>query len=269
MRILPIKILFLLLMFVPSQAWATWTCNEGTTGCTSSTRRSCTMSGVSSCAITITSTGAGSVEVVCGAATATTITFTFSGDGTWVTPSGQLATDTAAGSVECGYNLNATGGATSITCTASGTATARCVYANFSGSAGGITYDTASPNAVDDSSTCTSCSGVSITLGTAQNYLLLQSINTSSGTVSAISAPYSQQFNSRISLGWALNRTSDGAPTWTVNSGTAAVGGFGIYENSGATRCNSCDLSGALVPLLRTISRTSAIEWLRPFSPFR
>jgi hypothetical protein len=205
----------------------TWTCADGGTGCTTTTARTCT--GLNPCTITVGSTSAGSVEVACGQAPATTTTVTVTGDGTWITATGSHGTDTTAGGVECAYNLNATGGATSIVCTFSASASGnQCKYFRFTGTGSSFTFDTA--NVVDDSTACTSCTGVALTLGTSNNYILIQS-ESGSGTASAINQSYTAGFLNGDGLAYKLNVTTAGTtPAWTMTSGKMAGGAIAIYE---------------------------------------
>ena len=132
----------------------------------------------------------------------------------------------------CAYNLNATGGATSITCTFSPTNSGnQCMYLRFTGTLGSNTFDTA--NNADDT-TCTSCAGVALTLGTSNNYILVQTVGCSA-TCSAINQSYNGKFLNGDGMAYKINVSAAGTtPNWTSTSGTVAAGGVAIYEGSGA-----------------------------------
>lgn len=223
-------VLFLLVLSAPS--WATWTCAQGATGCTVTTTRDCVMS-TTTCGITVTSTHAHAVEVLCGQFPGAGTTLTGSGDGTWTTATGSHGTDTTAGGVECAYNLNATGSATTITCTASASSSQnQCMFFEFTGTGSSFTFDTA--NTVDDSSACTSCNGVAFTLGTSNNYILIQG-SSCAGTCSAINQSYTGVFVSGDGFAFKINVTSAGTtPSWTSTSGRLAGGAIAIYEVTSA-----------------------------------
>jgi hypothetical protein len=233
------------LLLLPSKASATWTCAQGATGCTVTTARTCVASGVTSCAITVTSTNAHAVEVICMAVTSTARTISSASDGGFTTATASHGTDTTAGGAECAYNLNATGGATSITCTFNGTAAAQCEFFEFTGTGSSFTFDTA--NTVDHSSTCTTCSGVALTLTTSNNYILVQALDPV-GTASAINQSYTGIFSGGDGFAFKINVSSAGTtPNWTTTSGRSAGGAIAIYEVvAGAPTCaNFISLMGA------------------------
>jgi hypothetical protein len=205
-------------------AWATWTVNDGV-----STVRSCAISAGTTCNITVASTTAGTVEAACASIGAASTTVTFTGDGTWVSPSGGAATQ-GAHSAQCAYNLNATGGATSITCTVSASTTGNCFYLNLSHSLSSVTFDVANVQA--DSTACTSCAGVMLSLATANNYFFITAADTAAN-VTAISGSYSLLATAHHVTAYILNQTTDGAPTFTVGaSSVLAASALAIYEYS-------------------------------------
>lgn len=219
--------LFVACLTLHKPASATWTCADGATGCTVTTARNCSVAGTS-CVITVGSTTAGSIEVVCEQSAQTTVTVTVTGDGTWVTPVGSHGTDTAGGSVECAYNLNATGAATSITCTFSSSASSQCEFLRFTKTGSSITFDTSA--LIDDTVACTACAGAALTLGTANNYILIQS-SSCGGTCSAINQSYTGGFFGGDGYAYKMNVSSAGVtPSWTMVSSTMAGGAIAIYE---------------------------------------
>lgn len=229
-----ITLLILAVMAGPS--WGSWSCIVGANGCTTVSAKLCTLTN-NTCTITVPSTTAGTLEVACGSSVAqATTSFTFSGDGTWVTPTGSLAGNSTGGSVQCAYNLSATGGATSITCTSSVNNTGgRCAWINFSYTGAAI-FDTGSVTITNSEACTTSCTGVALTLATSKSYLLVQAANiSSSNAISNCSgnSNYIGNFvaDSRLGICFAINQTSAGTtPSFTTSgTNTTAVSGWGIY----------------------------------------
>lgn len=233
----------LVVLATHSPAWATWTCKDGGAGCTSTTTRDCQASANTTCNITVASTTAGSVGIVCEQVATTAITLTVTGGGTWTTSTASHGTDTTAGGAECAYNLNMTGSTTTVTCTFSATNTSVCTYFNFTGTGSSFTLDTG--NGVDDSTACTTCTGVALTLGTSNNYILVQAA-TCGGTCSAINQSYTGVFPFGDGAGFKINVSSAGTtPSWTQTSGRLAGGAIAIYEIVSATCQNFIALMGA------------------------
>jgi hypothetical protein len=218
-------------VMVPS-ASATWTCAQGATGCTVTTARTCATSGGASCNITVTSTHAHAVEALCMVATSATPTLSSTGDGGFTTATASHGTDATAGGAECAYNLNATGGATTIPCTLSASISAQCEFFEFTGTGSSFTFDTA--NTVDDSANCTSCAGVALTLTTANNYILVQ-VADAGGTASAVNQSYTGVFSGGDGFAFKINVSVAGTtPNWTQTSGHLAGGAIAIYEVTAA-----------------------------------
>jgi hypothetical protein len=164
-------VLLSLLFCLPASA--TWTCADGDSSCTSGQFRHCGTA-TASCNITVTSTAAHSIEVICATSGANT-TITSSTDGSWTAPAGTSVFSGGAFSA-CAYNLNATGSATTITCTF-GTTNAgnECAYHNFTTDQATVTADsTAMASGTVTDASCSSCNGVALTLSTANNYVLVQ-----------------------------------------------------------------------------------------------
>jgi hypothetical protein len=180
------------------------------------------------------------MEALCAASDAsTTATMSGSGDGTWVTAAGSLATDTTAGRVECAYNLDATGGATSITCNHSTTTTIVCFFFEFTRTGSSATFDTS--GAIDNSTACTSCTGVALTLGTSNNYVLIQAA-VCAGSCSAINQSYTGIFLNGDGGAFKMNVTAAGTtPAWTSTSGRNAGGAIAIYEVAGGAAVTGFD----------------------------
>lgn len=223
-----------------SEASATWTCAQGATGCTVTTTRTCTMSAVTSCNITVTSTHAHAVEVLMLAATATTPTISSTSDGGFTRSTLSHGTDATAGSVDIAYNLNSTGGATTITCTQSVAVASTCNYFEFTGTGAGFTFDTGAT--VDHNVACTTCAGVVMTLATTRNYILIQTL-VDAATASAINQSYTGVFSSGDGFAFKINVSVVGTtPNWTSTSARSAGGGIAIYEQ---IPCNSLLLLGA------------------------
>jgi hypothetical protein len=171
-------------------------------------------------------------------------------DGTWTVATSSLATDTtinAGARTECEYNLNATGGVTTITCKISISNTFDCEFFEFTGTGSSFTFDTA--NSIDDSTACTTCTGVALTLTTSNNYILAQSAVTAA-TVTALSQSYNIAANATSGNGSAykMNVSAAGTtPNWTNNaSGRLAGGAIALYEvTGGATPVCTIALMGA------------------------
>jgi hypothetical protein len=229
---------WLILLLLCSPAWATWTCADGGTSCTVTTARDCSTS-TTSCNITVSSTTGGSVGVLCVQMSGTTNSFaSASGGGTWVVSAASKGTDTTGGTAQCAYNLNMTAATTTVTCTfTTGTAGNQCNYLNFTGTGSGFTFDVG--NFIDDSVACTSCSGVVLTLGTANNYVLVQA-SSCGGSCSAISQYVGAQFFNNDGLAYKVNVSVPGTtPNWTMTSSKLAGAAIAIYETTGATPSGS------------------------------
>jgi hypothetical protein len=170
------KLLPILLLLCASPASATWTCAQGGPGCTDTAVRVCDGISVATCNITVVSTHAHAVEAMCGNIATSPANLTASTtDGTWVVSTASKGIDSTLVVVsECEYNLNATGGATTITCTFSVSASIDCEFFEFTGTGSSFTFDKGAN--VDDSTSCTTCAAANLgPLGTSNNYILVQS----------------------------------------------------------------------------------------------
>lgn len=230
------RLLWLIPILCCSQAWATFTCQDGSTLCTSTTTRSCATAGTS-CNITVASTTGGSIGVIAGQTASTTVTVTGSGGGTWTSSTNSHGTDTNGGGTENSYNLNMTASTTTVTCTFSASnASNQCLYFNFTGTLGTYTFDTGAAANHDTTSCSTSCAGVGMTLSTANNYILIQS-SACSNACSAIDQSYNAVFLAGDGFGYKLNVSTIGTtPNWTQPGGSNSLAGgaIAIYETSGA-----------------------------------
>lgn len=225
---------------------ATWTCAQGAAGCTVTTARNCSTSGTS-CSITVTSTHLHASEFLAMQTGSTSVTLSSTSDGGFTFPAAGHGTDASAGGVLIGYNLSATGSATSITCTFSAAnAFNQCEFMEFTGTLGGNTFDTA--NKVDDSSACTpSCAGVALTLGTSNNYILIQADSDASSS-SAINQSYTGTFFNGSGMAYKINVSAAGTtPNWTSSGGPICGSGLAVYESSGGgcTAAPNLPLTGA------------------------
>jgi hypothetical protein len=210
----------------------TWTCKDGGTGCTVTTQRNCATS-TTTCTITVGSTTGASVAVVCvqiGGSTGSLSSVT--GGGTWVVDASSRGTDaTLNEAVQCAHNLNMTAATTSVVCNwSAGFNGNECQYFNFSGTGSSFTFDTA--NSVDDTTACTSCAGVGLTLTTSNNYILIQSQN--GATASAINQSYTAVFVNGDGFAYKINQTAAGTtPNWTQTSSRMVGAAIAIYEVTG------------------------------------
>jgi hypothetical protein len=215
-------------LYQPATGSVVWTCAAGGPGCTSTTVKECAITATTFCTMTVPSTAAGSVEILCAGSSTQSITFSSSSDGTWNFPANANST-TTNGTTWCAVNLNATGGATSITCTASATVTGTCYYMNF-------TY-TGTPSATLDTSNnangtaSTTPVGLTLTLNTGNNYLLIQDMKSNSGHATSISSPYTLVTSGAgSSIAYAINQTTGAAPTWAQSVNAIYLqSGLAIY----------------------------------------
>lgn len=177
------KLVLFLILLCTSPAWATWTLLN------TNTNNSC--SGATTCAITMTSTGSGHLLVaeMQNGTTGTTISsFNTGCNGSWVISSATLLSATGIGSAELAYCTNSTASITSITITISTTfATGNVTIWEASSSLGNIALDSGGTpaNTQSNSSACTTCTGVSLTLSGNNDFFAFVSL--SGGTCSAVS----------------------------------------------------------------------------------
>jgi hypothetical protein len=144
---------------------------------------------------------------------------------------------------ECEYNLNATGGATTITCTFSVSASIDCEFFEFTGTGSSFTFDKGAN--VDDSTSCTTCAAANLgPLGTSNNYILVQSAF-GGATVTAIDQSYNISADVGDASAYKMNVSTAGTtPNWTQSASNKLAGGaIAIYEITG----------GAATPPQRTL----------------
>lgn len=164
----------------------TWTLVHDTQ--TDSATGTCTQPSTT-CTITIPSTTAGNILVgyIYNASNLSISTVT--GDGTWTHCSNcAVSNATVAAGIDMAYRAVATGGATSIVFTFSGTASSFTIVevSEWHRSTGSATFDTS--NNVNDSTNCTACNGVTLTLSGSND--LIVSAFTLSQTLTSINSPY-------------------------------------------------------------------------------
>ena len=174
-----------------------------------------------SCSMTVAATGAAHLLVVSAAWPGAFSISSVSGGGTWVCPAAAVGADNGSlGSAMC-YVLSSTAGATTITVNSSAVPGGGWVvdFREYSPTAT-VSFDTAGN--VADSTNCTSCSGVPLTL-TGTNDLIVQLVNPT-GTVTAVSSGWGNtDFPGPNYVGSAdkIGTSSGAAPTWTTSSGHA------------------------------------------------
>jgi hypothetical protein len=158
----------------------------------------------------------------------TSPTISSTSDGGFTRSTLSHGTDTTAGSVDIAYNLNATGGATTITCTLTASVSATCNFFEFTGTGTGFAFDTGAT--VPHSTACTTCAGAALTLTTANNYILIQTL-VDAGTASAINQSYTGVFSSGDGFAFKINVSVAGTtPNWTSTNSRSAGGAIAIYE---------------------------------------
>lgn len=174
-----------------------------------------------SCSMTVAATGTGHLLVVSAAWPGAFSIASVSGGGTWVCPAAAVGADSGSlGSAMC-YVLSSTAGATTITVNSSAVPGGGWVveFREYSPTAT-VSFDTAGN--IADSTNCTSCSGVPLTL-TGTNDLIVQFVNPT-GTVTAVSSGWGNtDFPGPNYVGSAdkIGTSSGTAPTWTTSSGHA------------------------------------------------
>lgn len=235
-----------------SPGWATLTCTDGAAACTSTTTHTCAVNGTS-CTITFTTT-AGRALTLTFQTGSSTVTFSSASDGGFTCPAGSRGTGTAGASQVC-YVLSS-GGVASIVCTFSASNAAnQCELLQFSYTLPPLVFDTSNNgNNTACTSTPSTCPGVALTLGTANNYLLIQS-NSDAGTTSAIDQSYSITTFNGSGAAYKINVTVAGTtPLWTstLASHDMVVSGLAIYETpaaagtSGISKWRKLEQLGAL-----------------------
>lgn len=210
-------LIFVLLLVLKSQAFATCTFIQGAapTSCGNS----------STCAVTISATGTGNLLVGWATANSGVETITsVAGGGTWTVPGGTTCRLTGAGQggIDCAYTLASTSGATTVTFTMGGTANHLLGAVGEYSCTGAITFDVAGTGS---GSSQTNPAGVALTLN-GTNDIIVQGIG-SSANVTAINGAYTNpavftntDASQKTGFGGAINTASGTAPTWTCTSCT-------------------------------------------------
>jgi hypothetical protein len=195
---------------------------------------------VASCSVTgFSAIAAGSfilgIENGSGAVTATAGT---SGGGTWVVPSGCTTVsdcsevDATAGGIAVQYILSSTSSPTSITCTASAASIDECEVVVYTFTGTSMAFDVG--NVRDQTSAGTSFAGVSAGTLTGTSDIIVQYAVTSgnmSGCPNSAASP--ADFPNGNGACGLINSTNNAAGTWTLTSGTAALGSIAFKETGG------------------------------------
>ena len=174
------------------------------------------------CSVTVAATGASHLLIVSAAWPGAFSISSVSGGGSWVCPANAVGADNGSlGSAMC-YVLSSTSGATTITVNTSAVPNGGWTieFREYSPT-GTLTFDTAGN--VDDSTNCTSCSGVNLTLS-GTNDLIVQLVNPT-GSVTAVSSGWGgTDFPGPDYIGIAdeIQTSSGAAPTWTTSNGHAS-----------------------------------------------
>jgi len=202
----------------------------------------------------LTSTGAGHVLIAMagyGSLSSITVSGVTAGacSASWVHCPSCHGNDASSGKqVDGWYCLNSASGITNITFTLSATQSGGPSWnAYVFELSSTTTFVIDSTNSVDDSTTCTVCAGVTLTL-TGSNDAIMQVYGAGSSAPSSISSPYVFQnagsgTSSNASL---INSGSGTAPNWTSSvTGKGAGGAIAIKENAAVTCHNALSLLGA------------------------
>jgi hypothetical protein len=226
-----ITIVVLLCLSCPS--WATWGVVQHTIGsaaCTSTNQ---------TCNLPVSSTGNNDLIIVglVIAANGEYITAISDGSSSYVVNSGALAGNACAGQdaaplgSDCGYTLSSVSGKTSITVTRTDATSHiwRVSATEYSFSAASIAFDVVGKR--DQSSNCTSCAGVALTL-TGTNDAIYQI--DASGLPSAITTYSPADFAAHIGAASLINTNSGTAPTWTQSNNPSALSAIAFKEVTGS-----------------------------------
>lgn len=158
-----------------------------------------------------------------------------SGGGTWThCPNGAASVSYSSGSwnaVDCGYILSASGGATSVTLSWTGSFTAANVdleLVEVHRSTGTATYDNGN---LAETASCASCSAPALSLTGSSDFIM--QFGSFAAVPTAISGGYSADFDqSNVQGGWAAiwNVSSYAAPVWTQNQAAPFAGGVVAFK---------------------------------------
>jgi len=174
------------------------------------------------CTVTVSSVGAGHLVVMVpfsGSSAGTSIAWSAGSGETWTHcggTNGCLFAGANAGAVDAAYVLSATGGETSFTCTVASAPPSyfACAIFEYAWSGATIAFD-ASNGAY--TSSCTSCSGIGLTLSGSKDVIIQVGLPAQSLTAISGGAGYTnpQQFYDGAGQAGAINTTNGAAPTWT------------------------------------------------------
>lgn len=219
--------LWMLILLAASPAWATFSLVQSVAsaacGGTSAT-----------CAVTVASTGSGNVILVWLAGSADpalSVISSVSGGGTYSVPAGCAITDAGNNfSASCAYTLSSTSGTTSITVTRNNSTTEvwRVYVEEYSFTGSGVALDpggSGGVGTVDQTSTCSTCTGVPLSIASGPNDLIGQfAVGNSGVSVSSVAGLYVLE-SAVASSGYAdnLNTTSGAAVSWTFSTSAAHV----------------------------------------------
>ena len=174
--------------------------------------------GTSACTVNTTAIGAGHpVVVFLLTFDATQRTLSSATGESWAACPNCSSGTSSSGWLDMRYVLSATGGETSVTCNASGTAAGYigCGVIELTYSGSSASYDTSN---IITNSGCTSCAAPSLTL-TGSNDAIIE-IGMTENSLTAITSPWSTNgyFYGGTGEAIAVNQTSYAAPTWTQDS---------------------------------------------------
>jgi hypothetical protein len=174
--------------------------------------------GGTACAVTVAGIGAGNLLVAAMITGSSLLLSSVSGDTNAFTHCGggsnSCNANGGAGNVDASYLLSAAGGETTLTCNRAAGSDGgfyACRIYEFHYSSGTATFDAANKAS---GSTCTSCTGVALTIST--NDVIVTTM-AADQTLSAISGAYTQgqDFTDGIGSAGAMNTSVGTAPTWT------------------------------------------------------
>lgn len=205
---------------IPS--WATWTLVQQKAGATLT---------ATTCALTVTSTGSGHV-IIFGMAMANGNTLTgVSGGGTY-TLCGVTCQQGSAGTGETdmAYTLSSTAAATTITGTASSSATGAVCFASEFSSTTTFAFDTS--NKILDATCTTACASPTLTLTGAND--IIMGIAGCGGTCSGAVTGYTTLYQSGDGNAVNINTASGASFSWNQTSSTLAAASLAIKETGGA-----------------------------------
>lgn len=181
--------------------------------------------GTNTCSITVSATTSGNIGILDASdfnGASLTIS-SVSGGGTWTSPAGCVINTTGLGTTMCSYNLNLTGGATTITVTWSSTFTSnldQLRYYEYHYSGSSVSFDNA--GTVSNAASNTP-SGVTPSLSGTKD-VIVQGITAAAGVISAQTV-YGNGLYTTIFGGTAdlENTTSTSPPVWTDSASAVSL----------------------------------------------